>query len=324
MNNRVEDLVNRTKSGNRTALAKLLTIAERGGPQALCLSRLVNANLRHSYIVGITGPPGVGKSTLTNALLQCMRQRNERVAILAIDPSSNYSGGAILGDRLRIGADPTDNGAYIRSMANRGALGGLSVATPLALRVLDLITWDWIIVETVGVGQSELDIIEVADIRLVLTSPGLGDEVQHNKAGLMEIADIFVLNKADMPGAEQTKTNLLSMLSEANNNEPRRSVVETVATDITTGHALYNVLLAYKDYLLATDKLSRRRSEQRRSQLIKTVRALLDSETDIAVDTGLLDEILQDTLDNTLDYYSGVEKLIQAIGKHISSYSMRC
>ena len=199
-----DELVAATRAGDRSALARLLSLVERGGDAGRSVGRALHGQRGDAYTVGITGAPGAGKSTLTNALVDLLRRRDERVAVLAIDPSSPFSGGAILGDRVRMGDHALDDGVFIRSMATRGHLGGLAVAAPEAVRVLTAAGYPWVLLETVGVGQVEVEVVGQADTTLVVVNPGWGDAVQANKAGLMEIADVFVVNKADRPGAAET------------------------------------------------------------------------------------------------------------------------
>ena len=188
--------------GDRASTARLLSLIERGGPAAREVGRIAHAHSGEAYTVGLTGAPGAGKSTLTSALITHLRSLDLEVAVLAIDPSSPFTGGAILGDRVRMQEHATDPGVFIRSMATRGHLGGLSLATPEAVRLLDAIGRRWILVETVGVGQVEVEIAGKADTTVVVVNPGWGDSVQANKAGLMEIADVFVINKADRNGVD--------------------------------------------------------------------------------------------------------------------------
>ncbi|MEY4632829.1 MAG: hypothetical protein RLZ18_201, partial [Actinomycetota bacterium] len=191
------DLFDAACAGDRAALARVLSLLERGDSVAREVGRLAYQRSGKGYTVGITGAPGAGKSTLTSALIKHLRKMEMEIAVLAIDPSSPFTGGAILGDRVRMQDHATDPGVFIRSMATRGHLGGLSLSTPEAIRMLDAVGREWILVETVGVGQVEVEIAGKADTTVVVLNPGWGDSVQANKAGLMEIADIFVINKAD-------------------------------------------------------------------------------------------------------------------------------
>ncbi|MEY2582442.1 MAG: GTPase, partial [Ilumatobacteraceae bacterium] len=228
----VAELFGAACDGDRPALARLLSLIERGGDEAREIARLAHPLSGHGYLIGITGAPGSGKSTLTSATIGHLRDQDIEVAVLAIDPSSPFSGGAILGDRVRMQDHATDPGVFIRSMATRGHLGGLSLATPEAARLLDAIGRPWTIVETVGVGQVEVEIAGKADTTVVVVNPGWGDSVQANKAGLMEIADIFVINKADRNGVEETKRDLEQMLelSELAGTAWRPPILSAVAT----------------------------------------------------------------------------------------------
>lgn len=213
----VADLVGRARSGDRRAVARLISLVEDASPLLrevmATLVRTAGPGDADSYVVGLTGPPGVGKSTSTAALIGAYRARGLRVGVLAVDPSSPYSGGALLGDRIRMGAHAEDDGVYIRSMAARGHLGGLSWAAPQALRVLGAAGCEVILLETVGVGQSEVEVAGQADSTLVLLAPGMGDGIQAAKAGILEVGDIYVVNKADRDGAAQTARELTHMLS---------------------------------------------------------------------------------------------------------------
>ena len=206
-------LLERARAGDRSALARLLSVVERGGEPARLVGRLAHASAGSAHTIGITGPPGAGKSTLTSALVRVVRDAGHRIAVLAVDPSSPFTGGAILGDRVRMGDHALDDDVFIRSMAARGHLGGLSAAAPQALRVLDACGFDVVLVETVGVGQSEVEVVGQTDTVLVLLVPGMGDGVQVAKAGILEIADVFVVNKADRDGVAHTTRELRAMLA---------------------------------------------------------------------------------------------------------------
>ena len=213
------------------ATAKLLSLVEQGGAGARAVVSRLHPHTGRAWSVGITGAPGAGKSTLTDELVMCMRDEDLDVGVLAVDPSSPFSGGAILGDRVRMQRHSTDPGVFIRSMASRGHLGGLALATPQAVRVLDAVGKPWVIVETVGVGQVEVEIASQADTTIVVVNPGWGDEVQAAKAGLLEIADIFVVNKADRPGADATVSDLERHARARAGHGWRPPIVRTVATD---------------------------------------------------------------------------------------------
>ncbi len=227
----VPDLVERARAGEARAVARLISLVEDESPLLREVMAALAPHTGHAQVIGITGSPGVGKSTSTNALVAELRRSDKRVGVLAVDPSSPFSGGALLGDRVRMQDHATDRDVYIRSMASRGHLGGLSWTTPQALRVLDAAGCDVILIETVGVGQSEVEIAGLADTTLVLLAPGMGDGIQAAKAGILEIGDLYVVNKADRDGADQVRRDLRSMLALAERPEGawKPPIVKTVA-----------------------------------------------------------------------------------------------
>ena len=206
-------LVDRASGGDLRALARLVSLIENGSPQLRPIMRALAPRAGGARVIGLTGAPGVGKSTLTGALVKAYRGRGQRVGVIAVDPSSPFTGGALLGDRIRMQDHATDEGVFIRSMASRGHLGGLAAATPQALRVLDAAGFDLVLIETVGVGQAELEIASLADTTIVLVAPGMGDAIQAAKAGILEVADVFAVNKADRPQAQQTVRDLRNMIA---------------------------------------------------------------------------------------------------------------
>jgi LAO/AO transport system kinase len=267
-------LLDEARSGSRGALARLLSIVERGGERAEQVTRLASPLGGRAHTVGITGAPGAGKSTLVNGLCSEVRRSGDRVAVLAIDPSSPFSGGAILGDRVRMGDQADDPGVFIRSMATRGQLGGLAVATPAAVRVLDAVGVPWVLIETVGVGQVEVAIAGAADTTVVVVNPGWGDAVQANKAGLMEIADVFVVNKADRPGAAETVRDLRRMLALATTGEWTPPIVEVVATEGTGVGELCAAIVEHRRHVERSGELTSRRAQRARDE----IRALVVAE----------------------------------------------
>lgn len=219
----------RIRAGDRRAIARALTEVENDTERSRAILAALAQFLGQARVVGVTGPPGAGKSTLVNALIRELRARGRRIAVLAFDPSSPFTGGAVLGDRVRMGEMQMDEGVFIRSMASRGHLGGLARNASAAIDVLDAAGFDYVLVETVGAGQSEVEIAQVAATRLVVCPPGLGDDVQALKAGILEIADAFVVNKADLPGAARTERELLAMLA-LRQQQSKPPVFKTVAT----------------------------------------------------------------------------------------------
>ena len=228
----IPSLVEQARAGRPRAVARLISMVEDAHPALREVMAALAPHTGHAHVIGITGSPGVGKSTSTNALVTALRQRDLRVGVLAVDPSSPFSGGALLGDRIRMADHVLDTQVYIRSMASRGHLGGLSWTTPQALRVLDAAGCDVILVETVGVGQSEVEVVGLADTTIVLLAPGMGDGIQAAKAGILEIGDVFVVNKADRDGADNTVRDIRHMISLGDRTEAglwRPPVIKTVA-----------------------------------------------------------------------------------------------
>ena len=256
-------------AGDRAALARLLSLIERGGDDARSVGRLVYPKVGNGYVVGITGAPGAGKSTLTSSLISHLRSKSQEVSVLAIDPSSPFTGGAILGDRVRMQSHATDAGVFIRSMATRGHLGGLSLATSEAVRLLDAVGSPCTLVETVGVGQVEVEIARNADTIVVVVNPGWGDSVQANKAGLLEIADVFVINKADRPGVDQTQRDLEQMLelSEIANDAWRPKIVRTIGTTGEGAEGLWEAITAHREHATKDGSLAKRREQRLRNEL---------------------------------------------------------
>jgi len=206
-------LIDRARSGDPRALARLVSLVENRSPELRAVMKAIAPHTGQARVIGLTGSPGVGKSTVTAALVAAYRAAGQRVGVLAVDPTSPFSGGALLGDRVRMQNHATDDGVFIRSMASRGQLGGLAWATPQALRILDAAGFGLVLIETVGVGQAELEIASLADTTLVIVAPGMGDSIQAAKAGILEIADVFVVNKSDRPGAQEVVRDLRTMLS---------------------------------------------------------------------------------------------------------------
>ncbi len=206
-------LIERARAGDPRALARLVSLVENRSPELRAVMKAIAPYTGQARVIGLTGSPGVGKSTVTAALVAAYRAAGQRVGVLAVDPTSPFSGGALLGDRVRMQNHATDDGVFIRSMASRGQLGGLAWATPQALRILDAAGFGLVLIETVGVGQAELEIASLADTTLVIVAPGMGDSIQAAKAGILEIADVFVVNKSDRPGAQEVVRDLRTMLS---------------------------------------------------------------------------------------------------------------
>ncbi|MFD5247201.1 methylmalonyl Co-A mutase-associated GTPase MeaB [Amycolatopsis sp. NPDC058340] len=267
----IDELVGGARDGVPRAIARLLSLVEDAHPRLPEVAAKLTPHTGNARVVGLTGPPGVGKSTSTSALLTALRARGLRVGVLAIDPSSPFSGGALLGDRIRMTEHATDPGVFIRSMATRGHLGGLSWATPQAVRVLDAAGFDVVLIETVGVGQSEVDVVKLADTTVVLLAPGMGDGIQAAKAGVLEIADVFVVNKADREGADATVHDLKQMISlvrrEIRGPSWRQPIVRTVASRGEGVEDVVRALDEHHDWLVRRDELPRRRAARARDEV---------------------------------------------------------
>jgi len=306
------ELVASLVAGDRRALARALSAVEEGGDDAREIGRLAHKHGGTSYTVGITGAPGAGKSTLTSALIGVVRAKGDEVSVLAIDPSSPYSGGAILGDRVRMQDHALDDGVFIRSMATRGHLGGLSLATPQAIRVLDAAGKPWVLVETVGVGQVEVEVAGKADTTVVVVNPGWGDAVQANKAGLLEIADIFVINKADRPGAKDTRRDLQNMLemSDLGHDDWVPPILETVAAKQEGVEELWDAVQAHKASLESTGGLATRREGRLSEELHEIVARTLEARAYALTGGDRVAQLRDDIAARRIDPYDAADEII--------------
>jgi len=302
-------------NGDRSALARLLSLIERGGDDARTVGRLVYPKTGNVYIVGITGAPGAGKSTLTSALISHIRSLDKTVSVLAIDPSSPFTGGAILGDRVRMQNHATDPGVFIRSMATRGHLGGLSLATSEAVRLLDAVGSPCTLVETVGVGQVEVEIARNADTIVVVVNPGWGDSVQANKAGLLEIADIFVINKADRPGVDQTRRDLEQMLelSDFAKDAWQPTIVTTVGTTGEGADGLWHAIDEHRQHATADGSLAKRRDQRLRNELRAIIVRRLEHRAQEICTGGRREEIQNEMLSRSRDPWSSADEMLHGI-----------
>jgi LAO/AO transport system kinase len=310
-----DDLVERARDGSPRAVARLITLVENASPQLRTIMAALVPYAGNARIVGLTGAPGVGKSTSTSALVKAFRAQGKRVGVLAVDPSSPFTGGALLGDRVRMQDHATDPEVYIRSMASRGHLGGLAWATPQAIRVLDAAGCEVVLVETVGVGQAEVAVASLADSTIVLVAPGMGDSIQAAKAGILEIADVFVVNKADRDGAQQTIRDIrnMSALAERGPDEWKPPIVATVASKNEGIDEVVEALDKHHAWLAADDTLHERRRARARDEIEAiAVTALRERMGDLHGDRRL-DALADRVLSGECDPYAAADELVAAV-----------
>jgi LAO/AO transport system kinase len=316
----VGDLVARAREGQHRAIARLISMVEDAHPKLGEVAAALTPYTGNARIVGLTGPPGVGKSTSTSALLSALRKEGKRVGVLAIDPSSPFSGGALLGDRIRMGEHATDPGVFIRSMATRGHLGGLASASPQAVRVLDAAGFDIVLIETVGVGQSEVDVVRLADTTVVLLAPGMGDGIQAAKAGVLEIADVFVVNKADRDGAETTVRELEQVIAmgrrEITGPSWRQPIVRTVASREEGVGDVVDALRSHGEWLRERGELVRRRTVRASGEVEAIALQRLRAELGDLRGGDRLAELARQVVDRETDPYSAAEHLIEDLRRH--------
>jgi len=310
------DLFDAACNGDRAALARVLSLLERGDTVAREVGRLAYQRSGNGYTVGITGAPGAGKSTLTSALIKHLRKMEMEIAVLAIDPSSPFTGGAILGDRVRMQDHATDPGVFIRSMATRGHLGGLSLSTPEAIRMLDAVGREWILVETVGVGQVEVEIAGKADTTVVVLNPGWGDSVQANKAGLMEIADIFVINKADRKGVEETRRDVEQMLelSDLPHEAWRPPIIATIGNTGEGVSEMWDAILEHRSIIESTGELKKRRDFRLSEELREIVARRLELRAREITSGDRWDALQAQVLDHAVDPWTAADEMLKGVG----------
>ncbi|MFV2195795.1 methylmalonyl Co-A mutase-associated GTPase MeaB [Nocardiopsis sp. LOL_012] len=309
-------LVEGVLGGDRRSLARALTLVENGVPVLRDIMAGLSPRTGRARVVGFTGAPGVGKSTVTNAVVRAARGRGLSVAVLAVDPSSPFTGGALLGDRVRMAEHATDSGVFIRSMANRGHLGGLSWAAPHALRVLDAAGFDLVLVETVGVGQAEVEIAGLADTTVVLCAPGMGDSVQAAKAGVLEVADVFAVNKADHEGARSALRDLRQMVAmvDRDEHEWKPPIVMTVASEGEGIEELWERLDGHAAHLESSGALEERRRARAREEVQGIVLDLLRARMGGAGESSGLDSLAQEVSEGRCDPYTAADLLLKDLG----------
>jgi LAO/AO transport system kinase len=307
--------VEAARGGGARALARLITLVENGSPQLRAVMKLIAPHTGQARVIGLTGAPGVGKSTITGALIRAYRARGLRVGVLAVDPTSPFSGGALLGDRVRMQEHATDGGVFIRSMASRGHLGGVSWAAPQALRILEAAGFDVILIETVGVGQAEVAIASLADSTLVIVAPGMGDSVQAAKAGILEIADIFVVNKSDRPGAQETIRDLRTMLAMARYGagDWKPPIVAATAVAGEGIDELAGRLDAHGRWLDASGERDRRRLARAREEISAMAIAEMRQRIGALPGESHLEELAAQVASGKLDPYTAAGELVGAV-----------
>jgi LAO/AO transport system kinase len=306
-------LVERARSGDRGAVAKLISLVELGGADARAVVAALHGYAGQAWSIGMTGAPGSGKSTLTDRLVALIRAEDAAVGVLAVDPSSPFSGGAILGDRVRMQEHATDTGVFIRSMASRGHLGGLAVATPQAARVLDALGTPWVIIETVGVGQVEVEIARHADTTVVVVNPGWGDAVQAAKAGLLEVADVFVVNKCDRPGAPETVRDLEGMLELAGEVAWRPPIV---CTNAVTGDGvadLWSAIRHHRTHLETSGEDASRRRARTRAEVRTIVAERFLERADELCRGPDFDALVEEVAAGGRDPYEAADALLRGV-----------
>lgn len=311
------ELVEAAREGSPRAVARLISLVEDASPRLREAMEILAPLCGGAQVIGLTGAPGVGKSTTTGALVSAYRRRGQRVGVLAIDPSSPFSGGALLGDRVRMQEHATDSGVFIRSMASRGQLGGLSWATPQALRVLDAAGCDVVLIETVGVGQAEVEIASLADSTVVLLAPGMGDAIQAAKAGILEVADVFVVNKADRDGADQTVRELKGMLSlgftDVVGGGWKPPVCKTVAARAEGIDEVVDALERHAAWLRKSGERERRRAARARGEIEAIALTALRSRMDELRGRAALGELAVEVAAGRLDPYAAADRLIEGV-----------
>ena len=308
-----KDLTDKILAGDVRAAARLMRGIEDDLPEAIEELRNLYTHTGKAYIVGITGAPGVGKSTLVDALITTLRKRKRTIGVVAVDPTSPFTGGALLGDRIRMGKHATDKGVFIRSLASRGWAGGLARAAASVVHVLDAMGKDIVFVEAVGSGQGEVDIVRLADTTLVVLSPGMGDEIQMMKAGILEAADIFIINKADKEGAESLKIQMEQMLGMIPQVEGDWKTVILLAQAVNGKgiEEIVNAMLEHKKYLISNGKIEHRRQERARLELTEAIEHSLRLHVNEILDNSRFQNLAAALAMRQIDPYSAAEEVVK-------------
>jgi LAO/AO transport system kinase len=314
---KIKNWVDRIRSGDPRALARAITTVENRAPESLDLLKALFPHTGQARIIGLTGAPGAGQSTLVDQLAKEYRKQNKTIGIIAVDPTSPYTGGAILGDRIRMGSHYADPGIYIRSMATRGSLGGLAGTSSDVAAVLDASGRDLVLIETVGVGQDEVDIVRLAEITVVILVPGMGDDVQTIKAGIMEIADVFVINKSDREGAERVEREVRAMQSFSTRSDGwTPPIVKTVASDGQGVPELAKAIASYEDFLRTHNLSLQKRVQNWQERLVEMLReSLLERVLRDEMGDGAISRYAAEIAEHKRDPYTLVEEIVAKLGR---------
>jgi LAO/AO transport system kinase len=313
----MQSLVSEVLQGSVRALARIITLVENEDPSALDILGAIYPHAGQAYVLGITGSPGTGKSTLTDKITAALRQQGQTVGIIAIDPSSPFTGGALLGDRIRMQRASTDPEVFIRSMATRGNLGGLARTTADVVKIMDGFGKDWVIVETVGVGQDEVDIAKTADTTVVVLAPGLGDTIQSMKAGVMEIADLYVVNKADRSGADTLVTEVslrVEQDSQIKNADWQPPVLKTVAVEDQGTAPLLEAIQSHRQFLTDSGTLESARREKTRQETLSLLKDEISRQVlEKVLGDGRFEALIDDIVHHRKDPYNSVQEIVHSI-----------
>lgn len=313
----MDELVAEVLQGSVRAMARLITLVENEDSRALHLMGAIYHNTGNAYVLGITGSPGTGKSTLTDKITTILREREQTVGVIAVDPSSPFTGGALLGDRIRMQRSSGDAEVFIRSMATRGNLGGLARTTADVVKIMDAFGKDWVIVETVGVGQDEVEIAKTADTTIVVLAPGLGDTIQSMKAGVMEIADLYVVNKADRSGADELVSEVTVRVEQDSQIKKavwKPPIVKTIAVENQGTDTLVEALEKHRSFLQQSGKLTKNRREKTRQETLALLRDEISRNVlEKVLGNGRFDALIDDIVAHKKDPYTSVQEIIRTI-----------
>lgn len=310
----IKEMLDKFLNGDLLSASRMMTLVENGDPLAWPIMREISQHTGKAYIVGITGPPGAGKSTITDKMIHLFRKNKYTVGVVCIDPSSPFTGGAFLGDRIRMTQAIGDEGVFVRSLANRGELGGLAPRAKEIVQILDAFGKDVIIIETVGAGQVEADVINIADTTVVVTVPGLGDRMQALKAGIMEIADIFVVNKGDREGAQDAVRDINMILDWMPEGKWRPKVLTAIAAQNKGMQEMYDAILEHKDKLVQTNKWQEQRCQRNKSQCFSIMEQAVNGYMRRQIEeVEKYKETFENICEGEMDPYSGAEKLLKEL-----------